>query len=517
MVYIQPVTDIEVDISHYNHLSDAADSTAFAAQDGTNNEEVGLLDFFIFLAVLTGVVLMAVFSLALIYCVVKDLTVKLLRPFVRLSDLEDNEHGNGTQAGETQGKGVVIEPYNLANYLDLQVDSKEAIEEKLQRLPLDDQFYYKQGEDYLKMNPPFLMNNEADRTFNPIMTEQALQYVEEEGAKAWEFTQTCNTSLSSSIANDTLLPNDSLIITDKTDLQFLNNGYDISTWTNLPIPYKKRVYYYECKIFELNNDPNCTELNGLNKEIISIGLTTLPYPDFRLPGRHHHSVAYDSNGDKRMNNSFELPIEQIGSLPTYKKSDIIGVGYRCRSGTVFFTKNGKKIREYEFGHIKKWRPKYLYPCIGSNMACKLHVNFGSRGFVYIEANSKKWGYGNTNGMKLPPPAYDKVRGDFILEEGFSDDDYEDDDEDLSDEDWEEEEENDGLLAISNQRSQKGSSKRRKKSFLKRGMDLLPPAPFFDFEKKENTASIPALSTSSHSDQISLKFMPPTVPPEYRSD
>ncbi|XBW35117.1 hypothetical protein QEN19_000680 [Hanseniaspora menglaensis] len=487
------------------------------SSDAGINQDIGLLDSFVFLAILTGIVLMAVLSLIVIYCIVRDVTAKFLGLFMILSDEDENEdiygaNGSGQRNNNSRSANPSGEQYDLTKYLDVSFFSIESIEESLGQLPLDEQFFYKQGEDYLKMNPPYIINGLSDSHLDPIITEQALQYIEEEGAKAWEFVQTCNKAIYPSSSNNVSLLNESLVITDKTDLQFLNGGYEVSTWTNLPIPYKKRVYYYECKVLEINNDAACTELDSLSKEIISIGLTTLPYPDFRLPGRHHHSVSYDSNGDRRLNTSFLLPSELVGTLPTYKKSDIIGVGYRCKSGTVFFTRNGKKIKEFEIGHIRKWRPKYLYPCIGSNLPCKLNVNFGTRGFVYIEANSKKWGYGSINGMKLPPPAYDKARDDFILEEGLSDED----DEDLSDEEWDEEE-SVRFLNFNNNKLIRTASKKRKKSFLSRSMNLLPPAPFFDFENKKNEDSVNLINSNLNSDQISMKFMPPTVPPEYSSE
>ena len=68
-----------------------------------------------------------------------------------------------------------------------------------------------------------------------------------------------------------------------------------------------------------------------------------------------------------------------------------GVGYRTRSGTVFFTRNGKKISESKLGgHVKNFKISnkgQLFPTIGANNVCSVHVNLGQMGFVFIEGTS----------------------------------------------------------------------------------------------------------------------------------
>jgi hypothetical protein len=47
----------------------------------------------------------------------------------------------------------------------------------------------------------------------------------------------------------------------------------------------------------------------------------------------------------------------------------------------------------------------------------LHVNLGQGGFVFIEANVKKWGLAPSVGTLAPPPAYGSERGSILLEAG----------------------------------------------------------------------------------------------------
>lgn len=92
---------------------------------------------------------------------------------------------------------------------------------------------------------------------------------------------------------------------------------------------------------------------------------------------------------------------------------MIGVGYRPRSGTIFFTRNGKKLEDV----AHNYRAQNLFPTIGANGPCSVHVNFGQMGFVFIEANVKKWGLAPMTGSLAPPPPYGSEQGSILLESG----------------------------------------------------------------------------------------------------
>jgi hypothetical protein len=95
------------------------------------------------------------------------------------------------------------------------------------------------------------------------------------------------------------------------------------------------------------------------------------------------------------------------------QGDVIGVGYRPRTGTIFFTRNGKKLDDVVHG----LKAQNFFPTIGANGPCQLHVNFGQLGFVYIEANVKKWGLAPMTGSLAPPPPYGSEQGSILLEGG----------------------------------------------------------------------------------------------------
>lgn len=430
------------------------------------------------------------------------------------------------------------------------LDDETEVRGKVAQLSAEEQFYYHQGEEYIRSNPPILVPNQpsyaetAAGIVDPIINEQTRQFIEEEGASGWEFEPDVN------------LPNDTILIENKTEVTFLNYNYDASVTTNLPIPCLNRVYYCEFKIFEVNtpngkitnslNNPNINvgssqqhgnddtipetgtsaslaaqnetivgpsqdddrsiessldsmELNnGTTKsqgnELISFGLSTSPYPYFRLPGRHHHSLAYDSTGSRRFNDSFDLEPQFQHLFPSFQKGDVIGIGYRARSGTVFFTRNGKKLSEKSVGgHVRGWKFKYLYPIIGANIPCRIHANFGTYGFVYIEANVKKWGYGKINGMKLPPPSYDNYGQDTLLESGAEDED-EDDENNISDE-----------LSLDDDETGHSRSVDENEGLRDQTGKLLPPPPGFEFSTSPETTRI--------GEEISLGPLP-MEPPNY---
>lgn len=142
---------------------------------------------------------------------------------------------------------------------------------------------------------------------------------------------------------------------------------------------------------------------------VAVGLATKPYPPFRLPGLSRYSVAYHSNGDKLHN----YPFTAAPFGPSLKEGDVLGVGYRPRTGTVFFTRNGRKTEDAFIG-LSRWN---LFPTIGADGPCSVHVNLGQAGFVFIEANVKKWGLAPSVGTLAPPPAYGSERGSILLDVG----------------------------------------------------------------------------------------------------
>ena len=97
--------------------------------------------------------------------------------------------------------------------------------------------------------------------------------------------------------------------------------------------------------------------------------------------------------------------------PPLAEGDVLGVGYRPRTGAVFFTRNGKKLDDAYIGLTKH----NLFPTVAADGAASIHVNFGQAGFVFIEANVKKWGLAPMIGTLAPPPAYGSERGSILLE------------------------------------------------------------------------------------------------------
>ena len=128
-----------------------------------------------------------------------------------------------------------------------------------------------------------------------------------------------------------------------------------------------------------------------------------------VSGFHKSSVAYTSIGQRR----FNQPFRGTDYGPEFVQGDVIGVGYRPRTGSIFFTRNGKKMDDV--AHSLK--SQNFFPTVGANGPCTVHVNFGQSGFVFIEANVKKWGLAPMNGSLAPPPPYGSEQGSILLEAG----------------------------------------------------------------------------------------------------
>ena len=128
-----------------------------------------------------------------------------------------------------------------------------------------------------------------------------------------------------------------------------------------------------------------------------------------MTGLHKFSLAYTSSGERRYNQPFQG--SQYG--PAFVQGDVVGVGYRPRSGTIFFTRNGRKLDDVAHG----LKTQNFFPTVGANGPCHVHVNFGQLGFVFIEANVKKWGLAPMAGSLAPPPPYGSEQGSILLEGG----------------------------------------------------------------------------------------------------
>ncbi|ODV91682.1 hypothetical protein CANCADRAFT_11440, partial [Tortispora caseinolytica NRRL Y-17796] len=250
-------------------------------------------------------------------------------------------------------------------------DEEEALEE------MDDisRSNYLQARSFQEANPP-------DSVQTDISLSQHMA-IQEKGVSAWQFEPDFENGATCMVEAHT---------------EVIFSDADCSVQTNLPIPRQNEIYYWEAKLYE---KPSTS--------VVSIGLATKPYPPFRLPGYHRYSVAYDSLGNKRLNQPFK-PTRKYG--PPLVEGDVVGVGYSPRSNTVFFTKNGQKLDEAAHNMRQN-----LFPTIGANGPCVVHVNFGHAGFVYIAANVNKWGLAPAHGNLAPPPPYGVEHGSILLERG----------------------------------------------------------------------------------------------------
>ncbi|OAA77512.1 endosomal SPRY domain protein [Akanthomyces lecanii RCEF 1005] len=237
--------------------------------------------------------------------------------------------------------------------------------------------------DYLRAKA-FVTANPPESLQTDISLSQYLA-IQEKGVSAWEFEPELE------IAN--------CFVEGRTEIEFYDS--ECTVMCNLPVPKQNDVYYWEAKIYE---KPEST--------LLGIGMATKPYPLFRLPGYHKYSVAYHSNGSRHYNQ----PFSHTPYGPRLVQGDVVGVGYRPRTGAIFFTRNGKKLEEVVHG----LKSQNFFPAIGANGPATVHVNLGQSGFVFIEANVKKWGLAPVTGSLAPPPPYGSEQGSILLESGTKD-------------------------------------------------------------------------------------------------
>jgi hypothetical protein len=112
----------------------------------------------------------------------------------------------------------------------------------------------------------FIQANPPESVQTDISLSQFLA-IQEKGVSAWEFEPELE------IAN--------CFVEGRTEIEFFDS--ECSVQSNLPVPKQNEVYYWEAKLYD---KPENT--------LISIGMTTKPYPLFRLPGTHPSYMAHDS-------------------------------------------------------------------------------------------------------------------------------------------------------------------------------------------------------------------------------
>lgn len=279
--------------------------------------------------------------------------------------------GVGLYFACSDSRSVQLGNYLPGAFADLEQFQKEE-DRALQTMDERARQSYLAAKRWIEQNPP----NSGD---TDISLTQYLA-IQDKGVHAWEFQYD-------------LIHQPSVLVQNRIELEFRHDDV-LCVQTNLPLPKQRDVYYWEIKIYEL--DPGT---------LLSVGLTTKPYPVFRLPGLHRYSVAYDSSGHRRLNQPFQAT--RYGRR--WQRGDVIGVGYRTRTGTVFFTHNGRKLDDVVDGMKVN-----LFPTVGSTGPANVYVNLGQGGFVYLQANVKEWGLAPQHGTLAPPPAYGDQEDSLLL-------------------------------------------------------------------------------------------------------
>ncbi|KAJ1853597.1 Protein ssh4 [Coemansia sp. RSA 1822] len=227
------------------------------------------------------------------------------------------------------------------------------------------------------------------------LTPEQQSLIREKGVDAWEFDVNLDVNAMQQ---------------SKTEVLFM--GGDNCVQTNLPLPKSNSVYYFEVKLVEKPADVS-----------LWIGLATKPFPAWRMVGWNKFSAGYCTNsGSVHQNSPFRG--SRIGE--PLLSGDILGIGYQPRSGVMWFTRNGRRYKEIVSGMLYD-----LFPTISADGPCSFSANFGQRGFVFIEANVKRWGLGPVEGTQQPPPVYGANQNTTLLETAESESTTPDSDDDSS--------------------------------------------------------------------------------------
>lgn len=269
----------------------------------------------------------------------------------------------------------------------------------------EEQLSYLAGQEFTVQHPPDFSHIRG-KSFRP--EDDIL--VRDMGVHAWMFDPDIDDHRPSNVTESTPLLSEAdivrdpgYVVRDKTEVVFrCGQPYRTATAVmNLAMPLRHRVYadtvYFETKIMEVSESP---------ASHFAIGLVTKPYPKFRLPGYQKFLIAYESTGNLKINKPFPTPLQQHQGddsqfnnlvLPPLNRADVVGFGYVVSLGTIFITRNGRKVLDVMKGCFLD-----LYPAIGCfSCDATFQTNIGQMGFVWIEANVRKYGFiSTTDSRKL---------------------------------------------------------------------------------------------------------------------
>lgn len=133
-----------------------------------------------------------------------------------------------------------------------------------------------------------------------------------------------------------------------------------------PHPRPRYTHYYEVII--VSNpyyDSTC----------LAVGLTTRPYPLFRMPGWNRHSVGWHSDDGNKFCDDAHGGLEFSDGFG--EEGDVIGCGYVPADGAVFFTKNGRMV-----GEAFRGLRHYYFPSFGADGPVTVKFNFGRERFTF---------------------------------------------------------------------------------------------------------------------------------------
>ena len=128
------------------------------------------------------------------------------------------------------------------------------------------------------------------------------------------------------------------------------------------------------------NAPNNNWPRPQRHECVAIGLSTLSFnPRNKMPGWCQNSFGYHGDDGGIFHGHGDM-LRRYG--PSFGPGDTVGCGFDYSSRKIFFCKNGEFLG-YAFEKIdKEMVERGLYPTVGVDTECPIHVNFGEVPFKF---------------------------------------------------------------------------------------------------------------------------------------